>query len=189
MKKILWNKFCLLMLIIYTTTNLVGCTDVADKKEFNVGEIQQIAELDSLECSFVNIAYFEGEKMFFNIIGTREQYAVKYKARIKLGIDLKELEYDENKRTLYIPKAKAKISSNPEPIDEKYNSTWFGTRIGDDKIANEIEKSLDDLLKEVQNNESLTTKAQSIAANQLENLINNSFTIAGMKPDIIYILK
>lgn len=188
MKNILKNRINQIVYVLLVVCFLISCSS-REKKEFSIGEIQRLSNLNCLECSFVNIAYMEGDKLFFDIIGTREQYVAQYKAKITLGIDLKEVEYDDTKKIIYVPKAKVLRKSNLEFIDTKYNATWFGTRIGNDRISKVLEDSLDKLATDIEKNDSLMNKAQNIAANQLENLINNVYTIAGTTPHIEYVFK
>ena len=181
--KTIKNKF-LVALFILLIISTVGCKNNS-KKEFNVEEIKKISSLETFECTFKTVADIENKVPLFG----SAKYFVQYNAIIRIGIDMKEIEYDENRRILYIPKAKVtSYNYDVNSIDEKSKDhLWFS--IGRDKQQELIKSSLEDLVKNIENNNDLLKNAQPIAENQLSNIINRLYTIAGKEPDITYAYK
>ena len=170
---------------------ITGCIKFPEKKEFSLLELQRISVLNTLSCSFKNVVIYEAPQSFFWMQLPSEKYFLEYTATIDIGIDMKEIEYDESTKTIKIPKTK--VLTRPKydlsTMKEYRYQKPFMTNLDINNNQDKLSESLSELTKKVEENSSIMDKAQGIALNQIESLINNVYTVAGRKPDFKYVLK
>ena len=152
---------------------------------FNLDRVKKVSNLHSLTCSFKNVAVEEIQSW-----RGVEKCFIEYTATVDIGISLKELEYDKNTKTITIPKAKV-LSKNYDPDSIKtYQSTFvIFSGINDQVTTKLLSNSLDNLVKEVEENETIMIKAQNIASNQIDNLIKNLYSVPQLNTGFNYVLK
>ena len=104
---------------------------------------------------------------------------------------MKELEFDENTKTIKIPKAHVLEKPNYiiESMKEYKYQKQLWTNLDINVSQQKLSESLDELRANVEGNSSIMNKAQGIALNQIEALIDNVYTVAGKEPNFKYELK
>ena len=136
-------------------------------KEFNYDAIKKISNLHTLKCSFKNVATKE-----FSDIRGKEKIIIEYTAIVDIGIDMKEVTVDKENKTISIPKAKVLYKNYDTNSIKIYDSKFkFWSKIDNDLTQELLSTSLDDLVLEVEGNEYIMQKAQSLAKSQLANLV------------------
>ena len=89
-----------------------------------------------------------------------------------IGIDMKEVTVDKDNKTISIPKAKVLYKNYDTNSIKIYDSKFkFWSKIDNDLTQELLSTSLDDLVLEVEGNEYIMQKAQSLAKSQLANLV------------------
>ena len=137
------------------------------EKEFNYDAIKKISNLHTLKCSFKNVATKE-----FSDIRGKEKIIIEYTAIVDIGIDIKEVTVDKENKTISIPKAKVLYKNYDTNSIKIYDSKFkFWSKIDNDLTQELLSTSLDDLVLEVEGNEYIMQKAQSLAKSQLANLV------------------
>ena len=137
------------------------------EKEFNYDAIKKISNLHTLKCSFKNVATKE-----FSDIRGKEKIIIEYTAIVDIGIDMKEVTVDKENKTISIPKAKVLYKNYDTNSIKIYDSKFkFWSKIDNDLTQELLSTSLDDLVLEVEGNEYIMQKAQSLAKSQLANLV------------------
>ena len=185
MKKINLMKIVILTLIL--SFSVIGCKK-SSTTEFSVEEIKKLSELRTLECTFKTVADIE-DKAILGVLGTRK-YFVQYNAKIVVGVDVRKIEYDEGKKTLYIPKAEIVFANyDTSSIDEKDKNAFLFFSIDQARRNSLLSESLEELKKNVVDNEYLLRQGQQLAENQIRAIVNELYTIAGKEPDLTYALK
>ena len=137
------------------------------EKEFDYDAIKKISNLHTLKCSFKNVATKE-----FSDIRGKEKIIIEYTAIVDIGIDIKEVTVDKDNKTISIPKAKVLYKNYDTNSIKIYDSKFkFWSKIDNDLTQELLSTSLDDLVLEVEGNEYIMQKAQSLAKSQLANLV------------------
>ena len=137
------------------------------EKEFDYDAIKKISNLHTLKCSFKNVATKE-----FSDIRGKEKIIIEYTAIVDIGIDMKEVTVDKDNKTISIPKAKVLYKNYDTNSIKIYDSKFkFWSKIDNDLTQELLSTSLDDLVLEVEGNEYIMQKAQSLAKSQLANLV------------------
>ena len=137
------------------------------EKEFDYDAIKKISNLHTLKCSFKNVATKE-----FSDIRGKEKIIIEYTAIVDIGIDMKEVTVDKENKTISIPKAKVLYKNYDTNSIKIYDSKFkFWSKIDNDLTQELLSTSLDDLVLEVEGNEYIMQKAQSLAKSQLANLV------------------
>lgn len=173
----------------------VACKKNATTKEFSLLELQRMSKLSTLKCSFKNVLVHEDEHQI-NLVVTaiplpKEKYFCEYIAYANIGIDMKKISYNEATQTITIPKAEiiGEINYDLSSFNEKFYHKLIGSKQNVETITSHLKYSLDELKKTIESNDSIMNKAQNIAETQIEELINNVYTVAGKKPNFKYILE
>ena len=168
---------CLIIFLSFRQLRLVA------KEEFSADSLKRISNLHSLKCSFKNVAVMEKETPILGM----EKYFIEYKATVDIGIDMSELDINEEEKKIVIPKAKVMYKTYDANSIEEYRSTRiFTSSISNNEVKNLLAKSLDDLVKEIEQNDTMMHNAQNIAANQIDNLIKNLYSVSGKIPEYKY---
>lgn len=168
-------------------------TNYTTKKEFNFSELKELANLATVECGFNNIATVSKEGSFLWIDTSRKAF-IEYTGVAKLGIDFDELQYDKDSNTILIPKAKV-LSVYDDTNSYEYIASdesifiWLKNEIDSESIRTAITESLDSMKNSLENNKVMLRKAQGLARIQIEDLIENLYTMDGKVPRINYILE
>lgn len=184
-----------LLLTFFVGLCLIACNSGTSTKEFNLAELQKMSKLSTLKCNFKNVLVHEDEHKLNLGIATidlpTEKYFCEYIAYANIGIDMKKLRYDESTQTITIPKAEiiGEINYDIDSFNEKYYHKLIGSNQNIKTITTHLKYSLDELKKSIEANDSIMNKAQNIAETQVEELINNIYTVAGRKPSFKYILE
>ena len=94
-----------LLTLILLSVSLFSCkSEKIVKSEFNASELKQFAQLATLECSFNNVATFNKPGAILWIDTTRTIF-VEYEGVVKLGVNLDNIYYDAETKSLHIPQA------------------------------------------------------------------------------------
>lgn len=181
-------------LLLFVIFMCCSCkNDYVTKKEFNVSELKELANLATIECGFNNIATVSKEGNFLWIDTSRKAF-IEYTGIAKLGIDFDELQYDKASNTILIPKAKVlsvydDIDSYEYIASDESIFIWLKNEIDSESIRSSIAESLDSMKSSLENNKVMLRKAQGLARIQIEDLIKTLYTIDGKVPKINYVLE
>lgn len=170
---------------------LASCKNASNTKEFSLLELQKMSKLSTLRCSFKNVLVHEDKHEILSFPLPSEKYFCEYIAYANIGIDMKKVRYDEMTKTITIPKAEiiGEINYDTNSFNERFYHKLIGSKQDVRAITNHLKFSLDELRKTIEKNDSIMNKAQNIAETQIEELINNVYTVAGKKPNFKYILE
>ena len=140
-------------------------------RQFNVNTLKKISNLSTLECHFKNVSVYTKDGIF-----GPERQILEYTATINIGIDMKNVRYDNITKTLSIPRPKV-VSKNYDSdsiksITDKY---LIFSNLNVEEAQLEISKSLNELVEKVENNTSIMNRAQNLAATQIDAMIRNMF--------------
>ena len=184
-----------ILLTLFVSLCLISCKKNTATKEFSLTELQKMSKLSTLKCKFKNVLVHE-DKHEINIVITKvnlpnEKYFCEYIAYANIGIDMKKITYDEISQTITIPKAEiiGNINYDLDSFNEKFYHKLIGSKQNVETITDHLKYSLDELRKSIEENDSIMNKAQNIAETQVEELINNVYTVAGKKPNFKYVLE
>ena len=186
----------IISLLLSIMFSLASCkTELVVKKEFNVNELKELAQLATLECSFNNVTTIKQESTiwpWFNLIMDNSRKAIiEYQGTAKLGIDMGNIKYNESERIMTIPMAEV-LSVVDDPSSYEYISNdegFWKNPINNDVIKAQVTGSHDEIKKSLSNNKVLLRKAQGLARAQIEELINSLYTINGKEPDIKFLIE
>ena len=115
----------------------------------------------------------------------------EYNVQIQLSIKMSEIEFDQNTKTLKIPKPEVLSEPIPKIIDDKRSSDFlFWTKpISNETINKERNKHINELKEEILRNDRLMSKSKAIAIDQLKNLVDEIYQAYGKKSEIQYVFK
>ena len=188
-KKAIKNYYVLLMIMLITF--ITSCNKIENVKEFNLLDLQKISVLNTLSCSFKNVLTYEVPNTVFGISLPSEKYFLEYNATVDIGINMKEIEFDKETKTIRIPKAKimGEINYDIDSMKSYGYKKLVLSNLNINVIQEKLSESLVELKTKIEDNQSIMDKAQSLALSQIESLINNVYTVAGRAPDFNYALK
>ena len=185
------NSKIKVFIIAALTLLLTGCSEIITTKEFKVEELQKISFLSTMNCTFKNVMTYEIPHDILGFKLPNEKYFLLYNATINIGIDMKEIEYDEATSTLKVPKAK--ILGEPQYDVESFKEYIYQKFMGSKLDVNDVQKYLSESLMElkasVEANDSIMSKAQNLAKIQIETLIDNVYGTVGKNKNIIIVLE
>lgn len=188
-KKAIKNYYVLLMIMLITF--ITSCNKIENVKEFNLLDLQKISVLNTLSCSFKNVLTYEVPNTVFGISLPSEKYFLEYNATVDIGINMKEIEFDKETKTIRIPKAKimGEINYDIDSMKSYGYKKLVLSNLNINVIQEKLSESLVELKTKIEDNQSIMDKAQSLALSQIESLINNVYIVAGRAPDFNYALK
>ena len=181
--------------MLFVSLCLISCKKDTVTKEFSLLELQKMSKLSTLKCSFKNVLVHEDKHeiniAFVKVNLPNEKYFCEYIAYANIGIDMKKITYNEISQTITIPKAEiiGNINYDLDSFNEKFYHKLIGSKQNVGTITTHLKDSLDELRKSIEKNDSIMNKAQNIAETQVEELINNVYTVAGKKPNFKYVLE
>ena len=160
---------CLSLIIL-----LFSCKGIT-ARSFDINALRRVSNLSTLECHFKNVAVYTKRGSLDPLFGPERQI-LEYVATINVGIDMKEIEYNEASKTIIIPKPKV-ISKNYDPnnIKETTAKYMIFSELKVEEAQEEISKSLDELVENVEQNTSIMGRAQNLAATQIDTMIRSMF--------------
>ena len=191
LKKIITISLSILLILICSSCK----TETIVKKEFNVNELKELAQLATLECSFNNVATIKQDSTIGPVLNlfmdNSKKAIIEYQGIAKLGIDMGNVIYNEAEKTMLIPMAEViSVVDDPNSYEIITNDEGFWkNRIEDNTIKEQIAGSLGEIRVRLSNNKVLLRKAQGLARIQIEELINLLYTIDGKKPEIKYVIE
>lgn len=191
MKKNNFIKKIPLFIVVLLSILFASCAKTDKKIEGRLAQLQKTSNLVSLKCTFKNVLTYEEPQSIFSFHLQNEKYFLEYDAIVRIGIDMKEIEYDNKSKTIYIPKAHVIGEPNYDEnsFNQHYNKKIFGSSLNINTVQNELSKSLKALQEDIEENKSIMDKAQSLASNQVRALIDNLYATSINKPNISYVLK
>lgn len=190
------KKILSISLLLSIALTFSSCkTETQVKKEFNINELKELAQLATLECSFNNVATIKQDSTIGPVLNmfmdNSKKAIIEYQGIAKLGIDMGNIKYDENERTMLIPMAEVISVDDDENSYEIITNDegFWKNRIEDETIKEQVAGSLKEIETRLANNKVLLRKAQGLARVQIEELINSLYTINGKTPEIKYIIE
>ena len=171
---------------------LVSCNKIKEVKEFNINELQKMSKLSTLKCSFKNVMVYEVPGNILGFPLPNEKVFLEYNATVNLGIDMKDIKFDSATNTITIPKAEIIGEPNFDETSFKehyYKRFDWASNLNINVVQNKFKESLIELKGEIEKNDSIMNKAQSIGLNEVEALIKNVYTVAGRTPKFKYVME
>lgn len=161
-------------------------------KEPQLEEIKTMCALGTTEIDYNNVAHVEKEDWFFG--DKQRKMWIEYKAIVKTGIDVEELEMDKQGNRILITIPEAKVLSVTCDIDS-FNEDSFRTSkafpvkfTARDQNAS-IAKANEEIKTTTENNRDLMRDSQQRAKKIIQNYIDDFTTADGNKYEVEWKLR
>lgn len=165
---------------IITFLFLSSCQkNVNVESAFDVNSLKALSDLAVLECKFNNVAKINQPKGIgiLHFGETDRKIFMEYEGQVRIGVDIGEVieKYDQNSRTITIPKAKIiSISDNSHSYKNYISKDGLINRniVNDDEFKNAITESKLKMQSIVRDNNLLMKRAQVLAESQIKHFIS-----------------
>lgn len=168
--------FCLVVCMLFSAC---GKKEEAPKEDLSLTQMKSICELATLKCYYHNVAKITKEKDVLWWDTTAELW-IEYSGIVKLGVDITNLDMqvDQNQVTITMPKAEVlscQVDQTSLDKDSYYtNREGLGAeKINADDQTEAIKTAQENMLENVQSDESLLQQAQNRAQELLEQYVKN----------------
>lgn len=168
--------FCLVVCMLFSAC---GKQEEAPKEDLSLTQMKSICELATLKCYYHNVAKITKEKDVLWWDTTAELW-IEYSGIVKLGVDITNLDMqvDQNQVTIAMPKAKVlsyQVDQTSLDKDSYYtNREGLGAeKINADDQTEAIRMAQENMLEEVNADNSLQQQAQNRAQELLEQYVKN----------------
>ena len=168
------------ILSIITFVILVSCQkNVNIESAFDVNSLKALSDLAVLECKFNNVAKINQPKGIgiIHFGETDRKIFMEYEGQVRIGVDIGEVieKYDQNSRTITIPKAKIiSVSDNSYSYKNYISKDGFINKnvVNDDEFKKAITESKLKMQSIVRDNNLLMKRAQVLAESQIRHFIS-----------------
>lgn len=165
---------------IVTFAFLVSCQkNVNVESTFDVNSLRALSDLAVIECKFNNVAKINQPKGIgiLHFGEADRKIFMEYEGQVRIGVDIGEVieKYDQNSRTITIPKAKIiSVSDNPYTYKNYISKDGFINKntINDDEFKAAISESMLKMQSTVRDNNLLMKRAQVLAESQIKHFIS-----------------
>lgn len=193
-----FKKFGILTLITLLLLNGCGSEKAEDKPELN--QIQSVCEMATLKCTYHNVAKTEKPvgNGFFNFGKKPRKFWIDYQGTVEISFDVNKIQMHQDKTNIDItlpePKLRCDIvqgswNANSQ-ITEPDHLFFQKNPITAEDQTEAISNAQEDMKKQVKNNSSLITTAESQAKQLIKNYIdrigeatNTNYTITWHSAD------
>lgn len=190
------KKRTLFLLFLVTTMLLTACgkKEEEPKQELSVTQMQSICELAALKTYYHNVAKITKEKEVLWWDTTSELW-IEYSGIVKLGVDIAglDMQVDGEQVTITIPRAKV-LSCQVDQTslnEDSYYTTREGLgaeKINADDQTEAIKTAQENMLENVQSDESLLQQAQQRAQELLEQYVKNVGDAMGKTYEVSFVI-
>lgn len=190
------KKRTLFLLFLVTTMLLTACgkKEEEPKQELSVTQMQSICELAALKTYYHNVAKITKEKEVLWWDTTSELW-IEYSGIVKLGVDIAglDMQVDGEQVTITIPRAKVlscQVDQTSLNQDSYYtNREGLGAeKINADDQTEAIKTAQENMLENVQSDESLLQQAQQRAQELLEQYVKNVGDAMGKTYEVSFVI-
>ena len=192
MKKL--KKFVVLCLAVIMLFTACGKKGEEVTKELSITQMQTICELATLKCYYHNVAKLTKEKevLWWD---TSAELWIEYSGIVKLGVDIANLDMqvDGDQVTITMPKAEV-LSCQVDQTslnEDSYYTTREGLgaeKINADDQTEAIKTAQENMLENVQSDESLLQQAQQRAQELLEQYVKNVGDAMGKTYEVSFVI-
>ena len=182
--------FCLVVCMFFSAC---GKKEEAPKEDLSLTQMKSICELATLKCYYHNVAKITKEKDVLWWDTTAELW-IEYSGIVKLGVDITNLDMqvDGNQVTITMPKAKVlscQVDQTSLDKDSYYtNREGLGAeKINADDQTEAIKTAQENMLENVQSDESLLQQAQNRAQDLLEQYVKNVGNAIGKTYEVSFV--
>lgn len=182
--------FCLVVCMLFSAC---GKKKEAPKEDLSLTQMKSICELATLKCYYHNVAKITKEKDVLWWDTTAELW-IEYSGIVKLGVDITNLDMqvDGNQVTITMPKAKVlscQVDQTSLDKDSYYtNREGLGAeKINADDQTEAIKTAQENMLENVQSDESLLQQAQNRAQDLLEQYVKNVGNAIGKTYEVSFV--
>ena len=182
--------FCLVVCMLFSAC---GKKEEAPKEDLSLTQMKSICELATLKCYYHNVAKITKEKDVLWWDTTAELW-IEYSGIVKLGVDITNLDMqvDGSQVTITMPKAKVlsyQVDQTSLDKDSYYtNREGLGAeKINADDQTEAIKTAQENMLENVQSDESLLQQAQNRAQDLLEQYVKNVGDAMGKTYEVSFV--
>ena len=182
--------FCLVVCMFFSAC---GKKEEAPKEDLSLTQMKSICELATLKCYYHNVAKITKEKDVLWWDTTAELW-IEYSGIVKLGVDITNLDMqvDGNQVTITMPKAKVlscQVDQTSLDKDSYYtNREGLGAeKINADDQTEAIKTAQENMLENVESDDSLLQQAQNRAQDLLEQYVKNVGDAMGKTYEVSFV--
>ena len=187
------KRLAVLCLVVCMLFSACGKKEEAPKEDLSLTQMKSICELATLKCYYHNVAKITKEKDVLWWDTTAELW-IEYSGIVKLGVDITNLDMqvDGNQVTITMPKAKVlscQVDQTSLDKDSYYtNREGLGAeKINADDQTEAIKTAQENMLENVQSDESLLQQAQNRAQDLLEQYVKNVGDAMGKTYEVSFV--
>lgn len=179
------NKITKCIILTLTTAILLcscGNQEPAPNEKIELGAIQKICELATLECKFLNVVVHEADQQegYKSLISKDTKVWAEYTDTVKYIIDASKIEIEINDLNVIVkmPKVEAVVIGNPEINKNSFvyskDGFWININKFDPAETENIllKKANEDMLKIANNSKDLIETAHNNAKELISSYIN-----------------
>ena len=182
--------FCFVVCMLFSAC---GKKEEAPKEDLSLTQMKSICELATLKCYYHNVAKITKEKEVLWWDTTAELW-IEYSGIVKLGVDITNLDMqvDGNQVMITMPKAKVlscQVDQTSLDKDSYYtNREGLGAeKINADDQTEAIKTAQENMLENVESDESLLQQAQNRAQELLEQYVKNVGNAIGKTYEVSFV--
>lgn len=182
--------FCFVVCMLFSAC---GKKEEAPKEDLSLTQMKSICELATLKCYYHNVAKITKEKEVLWWDTTAELW-IEYSGIVKLGVDITNLDMqvDGNQVMITMPKAKVlscQVDQTSLDKDSYYtNREGLGAeKINADDQTEAIKTAQENMLENVESDESLLQQAQNRAQELLEQYVKNIGDAMGKTYEVSFV--
>ena len=182
--------FCLVFCMLFSAC---GKQEEAPKEDLSLTQMKSICELATLKTYYHNVAKLTKEKDVLWWDTTAELW-IEYSGIVKLGVDITNLDMqvDQNQVTITMPKAEVlscQVDQTSLDKDSYYtNREGLGAeKINADDQTEAIKTAQENMLENVESDDSLLQQAQNRAQDLLEQYVKNVGDAMGKTYEVSFV--
>lgn len=187
------KRLAVLCLVVCMLFSACGKKEEAPKEDLSLTQMKSICELATLKCYYHNVAKITKEKDVLWWDTTAELW-IEYSGIVKLGVDITNLDMqvDGNQVMITMPKAKVlscQVDQTSLDKDSYYtNREGLGAeKINADDQTEAIKTAQENMLENVQSDDSLLQQAQNRAQELLEQYVKNIGDAIGKTYEVSFV--
>ena len=181
-------------LVVCMLFSACGKKEEAPKEDLSLTQMKSICELATLKCYYHNVAKITKEKDVLWWDTTAELW-IEYSGIVKLGVDITNLDMqvDQNQVTITMPKAKVlscQVDQTSLDKDSYYtNREGLGAeKINADDQTEAIKTAQENMLENVESDDSLLQQAEQRAQELLEQYVKNVGNAMGKTYEVSFVI-
>ena len=183
--------FCLVVCMLFSAC---GKKEEAPEEDLSLTQMKSICELATLKCYYHNVAKITKEKDVLWWDTTAELW-IEYSGIVKLGVDITNLDMqvDQNQVTITMPKAKVlscQVDQTSLDKDSYYtNREGLGAeKINADDQTEAIKTAQENMLENVESDDSLLQQVEQRAQELLEQYVKNVGNAMGKTYEVSFVI-